>query len=867
MRDLNEAVELIAREIGLDLDEIAKRKAFLELRETDVDLLRKAHTLLQQDREDFSEGFYRHLLEFPEMRKLLPDAGTLARLRHSQSAYFDSLTAGDYGQEYVLERLKVGLVHQRIGLEPKWYIGAYRKYLSELLVILWRLLQDKPEMFIAAYNAALKVVCLDMGLALDTYSHAVQQDVVQHRDYLEQVISGMPAGLIVVDAAGNIRSINRAMRKMLGASEESSAHALPLREFIACSLLAESVEQVLVTGTPRDNVVVTLARQTGGARHFEFNIRRTMLAHENLLLLIAKDVTFQLEATRKLQESEEQFRLTFNQAAVGIAHTDPDGPFVRINRKLCDITGYTEAELLQRTFQETTHPDDVAEDVVLIGRLVHGEINEYSREKRYIRKDGSPVWVHVTVSSMRDDSGKVRCIALIEDISRRKQAEEELLRMANHDALTGLPNRLLLQDRLSQAIAYAHRTSRKVAVMFIDLDRFKNINDSLGHDAGDEVIIESARRISACLREADTVARQGGDEFVVVLSDMADEENAAVVAQKILDTLFRPMIVEGQEVFPTGSIGISLYPRDGEDPQTLLKNADVAMYRAKSEGRNGFQYYAGGMGERALDSLRLEGALRRALERGEFLLHYQPQIDIRTGEVVGVEALLRWQPQGRAMVSPADFIPLLEETGLIVPVGEWVLATACAQHKAWREAGLPPIRVGVNLSARQFQRQDLAKRVTRLLADMDCDPAFLALEITESDVMQNPQAAVEILRQLHAMGVHLAIDDFGTGYSSLSYLKRFPIDCLKIDRSFVRDITTDADDAMIVNSVIALAHSMKLSVIAEGVETAAQLDFLSDHGCDQMQGYFFSRPVPADQIAQLLRAAKPAAQQAAPMQT
>jgi diguanylate cyclase (GGDEF)-like protein/PAS domain S-box-containing protein len=858
MKDINQAVDLIAREIGLDQDEIDQRKAFLELTEADVQLLRQVHALLQHDKEGFSDAFYQHLLEFSDIRKLLPDAATLARLRAAQSAYFDRLTAGDYGQEYIHDRLKVGVVHQRIGLEPKWYIGAYRKYLSELQTILWRLLQDKPESFIAAYDAALKVVSLDMGLALDTYVQAAQQEVLQHRNYLQQVIGGMPAGLIVVDAAGDIRSMNEMMRKMLDVGEEFLVPPRPLSELIESSTLSESVAQVLASGKPRDRVIVTLTRECAGTRHFEFNIRPTVLDSESRLLLIAQDVTFHLEATRKLQESEEQFRLTFNQAAVGIAHSSVDGKYLRINRKLCEITGYTEAELLQRTVLEITHPDDVAGDLVLFERLAQGELSDYTREKRYIHKKGHGVWVNVTVSSMRDAMGHQRFLALIEDISRRKEAEEELLRLANHDALTGLPNRLLLEDRLSQAIAHAHRTKRQVAVMFIDLDRFKNINDSLGHDAGDEVIVEIACRITGCLREADTVARQGGDEFVVVLSDMAQEDDATIVAEKILDALFQPMILSGQEVFPTGSIGVSLYPRDGQDTQTLLKHADAAMYRAKAEGRNGYQFYAGSMGTDAMDSLKLEGALRRALERNEFILHYQPQVDIRTGAVVGVEALLRWQPQGKAMVSPAEFIPIAEETGLIVPIGEWVLATACAQHKAWRDAGLPPVRIGVNLSARQFQRQDLAQRIAGLLEQMECSPDCLALEITESDVMKNPETAVETLRQLHEMGVHLAIDDFGTGYSSLSYLKRFPIHCLKIDRSFVLDITSDADDAMIVNSVIALAHSMKLSVIAEGVETAQQLDFLSDHGCDQMQGYYFSKPVPAEQIARLLQAAEPA---------
>ncbi|QGZ43129.1 EAL domain-containing protein [Pseudoduganella flava] len=743
MRDLDQWADMAAAEMKLDAKEIAGRKAFLELSDKDVALLRDIHAALQDKMHGFSKGFYDHLQTEPELRALLPDERTLNRLRRSQQGYLHGLTAGQYDGDYVRERLRVGLVHHRIGLAPKWYIGAYRKYLTELLETLWELLGDDPPRFLATYGAALKVICLDMGLALDTYAHADQQQLRQQAN--------------------------------------------------------------------------------------------------------------------RLREREEQYRLTFNQAAVGIAHVAGDGRLLRVNAKFAAITGYTEAELLRLTITQLTHPDDRDHDLLLIARLKSGELAEYSREKRYIHKEGHAVWINVTASSLLDAAGERRYITVVEDISRRKQAEEKLVRMANHDALTGLPNRMLLEDRLSQAIAHAHRTQTLVAVMFVDLDRFKNINDSLGHDAGDEVIVEIARRIAGNLRETDTAARQGGDEFVVVLGDLAREEDACTVADKILGALTQPMVLRGQEIFPTGSIGISLYPRDGLEPQALLKAADTAMYRAKAGSGNTYEFYVNSMGMDAMDSLRLEGALRRALERDEFQLHYQPQVDIATGTVVGVEALLRWQPQGGAMVPPGDFIPLAEQTGLIVPIGDWVLATACAQQKAWREAGLPPLTVSVNLSARQFQRQDLVELVARLVRETGCDPRYLALEITETDVMENPQAAVAIFRQLNEMGVQLAIDDFGTGYSSLSYLKRFPIDSLKIDRSFVHDITHDIDDATIVHSVIALAHSMHLKVVAEGVEDARQLQFLREHGCDQMQGYYVSKPVPASAIEAMMQRTRAAA--------
>lgn len=852
MKELQQAVIEIAREIGLDEQEMAARMDFLELTPLDCELLRDIHDLIERDSEAFSDSFYAHVLSFPAMRQLVPDSGAEHHLHHALSRYFSTLCRGDYGREYVLDRLRVGLAHHRIGLEPKWYIGAYRKYLAEMVNVLGRQLHGQPARFMAACDAVLKVVCFDMGLALDTYFHASQQSVLENRAYLEQVIDGMPAGLVVLDEDQRVRSINRTMADMLGVPEYALAEHPPLANLIACPELGERVAETLQSGAAQDNVLVTMDGGADGARFFEFNIRRTG-QKEAMLLLIGRDVTFQRRARQRLQESEEYFRLTFSQAAVGIAHVAGDGRLQRVNRKLSQILGYSETELLQRTAEQLTHPDDVAEDRSLRARLVAGEIGEYTREKRYVRRDGRSVWANVSMSAMRSPGGQLRLIAIIEDISRRKQAEEALLRMANHDALTGLPNRVLLQDRLSHAVAHAQRAGRQVGVMFIDLDRFKHVNDSLGHDAGDHMIVEIARRLAGSLRESDTVARQGGDEFVVVLADLSGPDDAAKVAGKVLANLFQPLELCGQEVFPTASIGIAMYPGDGADSQGLLKCADSAMYHAKAQGGNHFCFYHADMGAQSFEHLRLEGALQRALQRNEFVLQYQPQFNVANGRLVGVEALLRWKSRRQGMVMPSEFIPLAEETGLIVPIGEWVLSAALGQAAAWRRAGLAPVRISVNLSARQFHDQDVAAQVSRLAQVADVDPSCLALEITESVLMENPGAAAETMRKLAAMGVLLAIDDFGTGYSSLSNLKRFPIHCLKIDRSFVSDIGKDLDDAEIVKAVIALAHSMKLQVMAEGVESEEQLAFLRSHGCDHMQGYHFSAPLPAHEIEALLR--------------
>jgi diguanylate cyclase (GGDEF)-like protein/PAS domain S-box-containing protein len=431
-----------------------------------------------------------------------------------------------------------------------------------------------------------------------------------------------------------------------------------------------------------------------------------------------------------------------------------------------------------------------------------------------------------------------------------KQAKLNYL--AYYDVLTGLPSRTLFQDRLGQALTSANRHESKLAVLLLDLDDFKNINDSLGHNAGDQLLKQFATRLAGSLREGDTAARLGGDEFVAILDNVASEEDATLVAQKILKLNIEPFTIDGHKLFVTCSIGISFYPKDGEDAETLLKNADAALYRAKDLGRNNAQFCSAEMNAKALQRLTLENNLRHALERQEFLLHYQPRVDLHSGEITGMEALVRWQHPEQGLIPPGRFIPAAEDSGLIVPLGAWVLHTACAQNKAWQATGLKPVCMAVNLSARQFRQQDLVEVVTRILQETGLDAAYLELELTESMVMQNVETTIATLTRLKAIGVKFSIDDFGTGYSSLSYLKRFPIDYLKIDQSFVRDISTDPDDAAITKTIISMAHDLGLRVIAEGVETQEQETFLRLHHCDEMQGYLFSKPVSAEQVEALL---------------
>ncbi len=443
---------------------------------------------------------------------------------------------------------------------------------------------------------------------------------------------------------------------------------------------------------------------------------------------------------------------------------------------------------------------------------------------------------------------------LVREIERiETEAKETIHRLTFMDTLTGLPNRLLFHDRLTHALAAARRKQRHLAVLVVDLDRFNLINDTLGHETGDLLIRAISERLKSCLRDCDTVARLGGDEFTVLLTEIANVEDALLVAQRIVDELSCAFTIDERELLLTTSIGISLYPADGEDSMALVKNANAALYRAKENG-NTYQHYAPAMNATSAERLALDNSLRRALERNELLLYYQPQLDLRTGNIVGAEALIRWRHPDLGLVSPAKFIPLAEDTGLIIPITEWVLKTACEQTMAWHREGYDGLRISVNLSGKHFRHRNLGHTITKALEETGLPPSCLELELTESILMENQDSTIEILRLLNYLGIQFSIDDFGTGYSSFSYLKRFPINTVKVDQSFVRDLTASPDDAAIVTAIIAMAHRMRLKVLAEGVETAEQLAFLTAHACDEMQGYFFSRPVPPDEFRELLRA-------------
>lgn len=564
-----------------------------------------------------------------------------------------------------------------------------------------------------------------------------------------------------------------------------------------------------------------------------------------------RDVTDRRELERLLRESEDRYSSTVELAAIGIAHVDVDGRIVWANQHFCEMLGYSKDELLDRTVREISHPDDGEISTAMRADLHAGRTESLKFEKRYVRKNGSVVWVRITSTSRRGGDGEfLYDISAIEDISDRRAAEARVQYLATHDEMTGLPNRASFNESVNQAIEVEGASG--CTVLFIDLDRFKIVNDSLGHEAGDLLLKEMASRLRSCVGESEVLARLGGDEFVVLLPGVSDKAAVTVVARKILNTALKPIEIMSQECRVTASIGIATFPDDARDAASLMKHADMAMYIAKEEGKNNFQFYSRENTPMTVESLALESHLSHALDRQELSVQYQAQVELETGEITGAEALLRWWNPELGAVPPSQFIPLAEDTGLIVPISQWVLRTACEQNVAWQRQGLPPIVVAVNLSPRQFKDPSLLDDISEALERSGMAPELLELEITESMIMHDLDRAVTRVVGIKDLGVRLAIDDFGTGYSSLSQLKRFPIDTLKIDRSFVRDIPGNVEDRAIIEAIISLGKSLGVTVIAEGVETAKQIAFLREQACDRIQGFHFSKPCHPDGLAELL---------------
>lgn len=607
------------------------------------------------------------------------------------------------------------------------------------------------------------------------------------------------------------------------------------------------------TGIVVQRRIRLLIEAAGLFEHGDLTIRATVgrgAGELNELERAFNDMAASVERAFKQNEKVMQV------ASESIIVTDSRGIIVKVNAFTDTLFGYQHDELLGQSIQVLVPPHQREAHLREMGHYQdHPEARPMSvrQDLTALCKDGSEIPVNISLGPLVTEEGRFT-IAAVRDIRETKAYEARILHQATHDTLTGLPNRALFHDLLNRAMIQAEREECLLAVVFLDLDGFKNINDTLGHDWGDQLLKQIAHRISAAVRRNDVVARQGGDEFTLLLQGVNHVDDVIAVTRKILTAVSEPVQLRETEFHVTASIGITIFPLDDTDAEHLLRNADTAMYRAKDAGRNGFQFYTAEMNDQAQERLGIETDLRRAIAQHEFVLHYQPQVDIASGHIIGAEALLRWNHPQKGMIPPIKFIPVAEESGLIVPIGEWVLREACGQMRAWQVAGLPPLRIAVNLSARQFREPHLPQLIAEIMAESGLkDRGVLEVEITESLLMKNVDVASDMLRQLFDMGVRISVDDFGTGYSSLSYLQRFCLHALKVDQSFVRDISNGADGAVIAGVIVDLAHKLKLNVIAEGVETLAQLHYLQQIGCDEMQGYYFSRPIPALEFEALVR--------------
>jgi diguanylate cyclase (GGDEF)-like protein/PAS domain S-box-containing protein len=679
-----------------------------------------------------------------------------------------------------------------------------------------------------------------------------EREVLQAVTLLQSTLDSTADGILVIGDGGRIVSYNQRFLEMWHIAQQVMDSGDDRRAMQAVieqvSVPEEFVKIVDVLSAQPEAESFDLLELKDGRRFERYSIGRRVEDAENIRVWSFRDVTARFAAEAALRESEIRYRLLFEQNAAGVCVSRLDGVIVDCNATFAAMLGSRRGDLVGRPMAELHANTSEAEELTTLLKSV-GTLNSVEVELR--RPDNRALWVLANLVLVGDAmTGVVH--ATVVDISDRKRAEEQIEFHAYHDVLTHLPNRKLFTDRLRHSLTRAKRNSRSVAVMFIDIDHFKNINDTLGHTAGDELLLEMARRLRECVRDDDTVARLGGDEFTIILSELRHPEDAVGVAQKILGAVQEPLRIGAMPVVVTASIGIALYPDDGIDPESLLRNADSAMYRAKEEGRNTYQLCTDEMKRRALERLAVESRLRTAVHDQQLILAYQPQISLVTGRTIGMEALVRWNDPERGIVEPASFIPVAEETRLILPLGEWVLRTACHQMKEWHDRGAGPMRIAVNLSARQFQQHDLVQMVRDTLEESQLPASALDLEITETTAMQNAEVTVETLRALRALGVGISIDDFGMGYSSLNYLKRFPLTAVKIDRAFVNDITSNDGDAAIVSAVIGMARSLRLRVLAEGVETAEQFAFLRHKECDEAQGYYFSRPISVADATRML---------------
>jgi diguanylate cyclase (GGDEF)-like protein/PAS domain S-box-containing protein len=704
-------------------------------------------------------------------------------------------------------------------------------------------------------------------IALSNASNASNADnaaLAQARDAqnraesrLDVVVSSLPDALVVADLAGRIRLFNPSAEHLFGYSA-AEVEGEPMDGLFADPYgrqQRERMKEFLATGSggfiSRGREMLARGKN-GKVFPCEVSIAEMERDRQHRFVAVIHDVSTRKHALARLDVAEKVLESTME----GVMVTNRSGVIMWVNQAFCRISGYAREEVLGQPASMLKSGMQPGEFYAAMWNVILKD-GEWAGEIWNRRKDGEayPEWL--TIKAICDHTGQVTSyVGVFSDISKHKRAEETIRTLTYYDPVTHLPNRDLFMDRLAQGLERAQRQERKVALVMIGLDRFRTVNETLGHQVGDQLLRMVADRLAGCLRGHDTVARLRGDTFCCLLTDLAQSHDAHLVIARLLDCFSTFFEIGGHELFVTASLGISVFPLDAAEPDDLVVKAETAMSRSKKQGEAVYQFYTPEMNTHSVARLQLETDLRKAIQRQEFVVYYQPKIETTTGRVVGAEALLRWHHRELGMVSPNDFIPMAEETGLIVPIGNWVLDHVCQQISLWQAEGVPAVQVAVNLSAHQFRQPDLVERVVEALKTHRIDPALIELELTESAVMRNAEMAISTLMELHGHGVRLAVDDFGTGYSSLSYLKRFPLDKLKIDRSFIHDVDTNATSAEIVGAIIAMAHSLNLSVIGEGVERAAQLSVLGQLHCDEIQGFYYSRPIPAQTFAEILRLGK-----------
>ncbi|WP_053006481.1 sensor domain-containing phosphodiesterase [Desulfosporosinus acididurans] len=662
-------------------------------------------------------------------------------------------------------------------------------------------------------------------------------------DSLEMILFIQPDGRII-DA--NEAAINR-----YGYTREelTSRYIQDIRLQDDCNKL---IEQIRLAQTGIQFECMHRSKD-GSAFPVDVSSKGALFHGQSIIVSIIRDVTERKNAEAMIWLEKERAQVTLDSIGDAVITTDVQGNVEYLNPIAEALTGWSNPEAVGRSLEQVFHivneNTNASVESPIVRCLREGRIVGLANHTVLIHQNGQRIAIEDSAAPIRDRQGAViGGVLVFHDVSDKRNLMNELAHQAHHDSLTGLPNRLLYNELLNQALAQARRKKSMLAVLFLDLDHFKLINDTMGHNMGDLLLQLCSERLKQAIREGDTIARQGGDEFLILLPEIRRGEEAAYVTDRILKVFFEPFMLNGNEVFISTSVGISLYPNDGSDLESLVKQADTAMYYAKEQGRKNYQFFTPELNSRAQERLSLENNLRKGLEREEFVLNYQPQVDFSTGRIVGMEALIRWNSAERGIVSPDVFIPIAEETGLIVPIGEWVLRNACAQNVAWQKQGHQPWRIAVNISARQFQEANFVELLSRVLNETEMDPQWLEIEITESIAMKKGESAVNLLNRIKELGVRISIDDFGTGFSSLNYLQRLPVDTLKIDQSFVRDISEDDNGEEVITTIILLARSLHLRVIAEGVETKIQYHFLKEKQCDEMQGYFFSKPLLAEDI-------------------